>query len=205
MPTVEVWKRVLGCESSGIEVSNLGRVRRLSKRKSGACPKYVFRKPSLDSRGRPMICLRLHAGRIVIRSRLLSRVIGECFVPNPNPQKNRFVFQRNGIKTDCRAENLFWDGTERKYARHSASRCRNWVILKKCGREIGRFLGTPNAARFLGRTKQAVFKAMKDSSKCCGCTVENAVLHEDEKKRILGDPELCLSMVVPKRNQRRKS
>lgn len=61
---------------------------------------------SFDNRWK-YVCLKLRHNKkdhVYMKHRL----VAELFVPNPKPEVYNRVHAKNGDKTDCRAENLYW-------------------------------------------------------------------------------------------------
>ena len=103
----EQWKPVAGYEGS-YEVSNLGRVKSLARKKLNRGIPTLYReiilKPSCSKKwGYRNIGLYLD-GRCVRKK--IARLVAEHFIPNPNGF--RYTDHINGQKTDDRSENLEW-------------------------------------------------------------------------------------------------
>jgi hypothetical protein len=164
----EIWKSPPSLKKPWVEVSNLGRVRTLDRyvdfvRKNDKSVHHDFRKGcirklSCDSRGRPMYTMSNG------KSRLVRVLVAECFVPNDNPELNKFVFHKDGNPHNCRADNLVWG---RKKSDFYFS-----------GRPVGLFLDGQkepmmvgslcSVAEHIGCTKQAVHRAIQVGSRCFG-------------------------------------
>src|SRR2546429_529520 len=94
---VELWTSVAGCR--GYEVSNLGRIRSFRKRgvrELATEPHFI----GLHDNGKGYLSVG------VGKTQGLHVLVAKAFVPNPLglPEVNH----RNGIKHDCRADNLEW-------------------------------------------------------------------------------------------------
>jgi hypothetical protein len=101
MSNSERWKPIAGFEDK-YEVSDLGRVRRISK-DHGATPGYIFN-PKPNNKGYIMIALRRPGESRTLR--LAHRIVLEAFV-GPCPP-NHVTNHKNCDKTDNRLENLEW-------------------------------------------------------------------------------------------------
>lgn len=77
--------------------------------KDGAVKSLVRVSPYVNANGDSFV--KLHRGKYT-EKRLVSRLVAEAFVPNPNNYK--YVRHINGIKTDNRAVNLEWVETPEK-------------------------------------------------------------------------------------------
>jgi len=116
----EMWKSVVGYESL-CEVSNLGRVRSLSRTTQYTQKEKVYEgiyggrilSPAINHSGYPVVVIHTDGkGKTVTVHRLV------CMAFHPNPENKETVNHINGIKTDNRPENLEW-ATRSENVRHA--------------------------------------------------------------------------------------
>ena len=109
---MEEWKDVVGYEGL-YEVSDMGRIR--SKRKNTRIKdkENMIMKQKFDNHGYLRINLTKDKRQ---RSLLVSRIVAEAFIENPNPEKFNIVGHDNDIKTQNMVCNLYWtDSKENNY------------------------------------------------------------------------------------------
>jgi len=96
----ELWAIIDGFED--YQVSNLGRVRRWTNAKRGACVGKIL-KPGLTKGGHPLVALSRDG---VAHSKNVLRLVAIAFIPNPLnlPEVNH----KDGIKTHNIFTNLEW-------------------------------------------------------------------------------------------------
>jgi len=104
----EVWKPVVGYEGY-YEVSNLGRVKSLSKTwftgKDGCVKKYKPDTILVNTISSQYFKVLLQKNK-TRKNKLVHRLVAEAFIQNL--ENKPCVNHKNGIKTDNRAENLEW-------------------------------------------------------------------------------------------------
>lgn len=122
MEQQEIWKDVIGYESF-YEVNNLGVIRSKSRKCPGGRGSFHIRKPKLMTiRKDKHSYLRVGLTGDGITSStkqvlwLVHRVVALAFIPNP--ENKPMVNHINGIKGDCKVENLEWV-TRKENARHA--------------------------------------------------------------------------------------
>lgn len=93
---IEDWKEY---KESGIEISNLGRVRNKKNKK--------LRTPSINTDGYLKIIINKFIDNKPKRF-LLHRLVAELFCPNDDPKHKDIVSHLDDNKTNCRASNLKW-------------------------------------------------------------------------------------------------
>lgn len=98
---MEIWKNVY--EFPGYQVSNLGNIRSFINNRNGVCDKWHMLKPQPNHHGYLTVCL----GRG--NRRLVSRLVAEAFIPNPNNLP--LVRHLDDNPMNNRVENLAW-GTQ---------------------------------------------------------------------------------------------
>lgn len=165
----EIWKPIEGYEGL-YEVSNLGRIKSLSKWRnhvSGKKVRYKEKelKPGIDRRGYHFVHLRKDGSG---KSHRVHRLVALAFVPNDDPTNKTTVNHKNEIKTDNRVENLEWMaladniryGT--RTVRIAAALGKPVVQYDKQGNEITRYPSVAEAARQTG------FNGSNICTCCCG-------------------------------------
>lgn len=106
----EIWKPVEGWEGK-YEVSNLGRVKSLpfdrisSKGKINHFPERIM-KITVSPRG--YCTVSLSKGRAGVNTRLVHRLVGKAFVPNPDPEHFTMINHKDENKSNNVADNLEW-------------------------------------------------------------------------------------------------
>lgn len=132
----EVWLPVNGYE--GIyEVSNIGRVRSVSRKDSyGRFHKSQYKSTRVNPRtGYPVVHLAKDGEK---KLREVHRLVAEAFIPNP--ENKREVDHINTIRVDNRVENLRWvTSSENKYNPITNKRMSDWQSNGKsqmCGQKI---------------------------------------------------------------------
>lgn len=117
----EIWWPVAGFEGL-YEVSNTGKVRGLSHCVSVQPSRCKNRKYSVKAKEKTVGLSK--NGYLTVSlckdnksyTTYLHRILAEAFIPNPN--RYNVVNHKNGVKTDCRLENLEWctSGYNNKHA-----------------------------------------------------------------------------------------
>ena len=111
-PVAEKWKPIP--KFPNYEASNLGRIRRAIDCRTML--KGEFLKTPIDLHGYLKVSLS-HKGKV--RHAQVHRIIAETWLGNP-PTENHEVAHNNGIRTDCRLENLRW-ATKKENAQDRAA------------------------------------------------------------------------------------
>ena len=126
----EIWKSPPSLNRPWVEVSNLGRVRTLDhieecfiegkmvKRKREG----KIREICCDTKGRPEIQFHFFpqgSDKKENKGYLIHRLVAECFVKNPYPKDYKYVYNKDGDPTNCKAENLVWGNRENKSKRQT--------------------------------------------------------------------------------------
>ena len=96
---MEKWKDIKGYEGL-YQVSNLGRIKSFQKEPEGrimhvSWGNWADYHVVLSKNGRQ-------------RGFSVHRLVAQAFVPNPHPRKFTIVYARDGDRTNCRADNLYW-------------------------------------------------------------------------------------------------
>lgn len=176
-PEHEIWKSPPSIRCRRIEVSNFGRVRsvdfvtdfiRLGDRVTRRIKGKILN-PCKDTRGRYFLNGSTIEKRYIGRGFLVHRLVAECFVPNPNPRKFKFVFFKDGDISNCRYDNLVWGSKAEKYERMRGMNSLFRIQVLSEGTLLGEFSGTSEVARFIGTSKQAVWSSiMRGVNRCKG-------------------------------------
>lgn len=106
MEEKEIWKDIKGFEGF-YAVSNLGRVKSLPRlqRNGHRCQERILLLQPNKKSGHIQILLHKD---MKYKMFYLKRLVAEHFVENPNPVEFQQVKQKDGDKTNCRADNLEW-------------------------------------------------------------------------------------------------
>lgn len=108
----EEWRNIPGF--AGYQASSFGRVKSL-KRRIWNSRGFFFQKrerilktPNPDKNGYLSYCLRIGASASQPRKRsfLAHRLVALAFIPNP--ENKPFINHKNGVKANCRPDNLEW-------------------------------------------------------------------------------------------------
>lgn len=104
---MEIWKPIKHYEGY-YEISNQGRVRKLTKRNGELLDTPTIRKPILYKNGYYRLGLyHLKSEKYNKKIWSIHRLVGEAFIANPANKET--INHINGIKTDNRAQNLEWN------------------------------------------------------------------------------------------------
>ena len=161
----EIWKSVVGYEGA-YEVSNLGRVRSVTRIRKAACGSTaVIRGIELAIRENTTnryLLVRLNKDG-QCRHKLVHRLVAEAFIPNPNnlPQINH----KDENPHNNRWDNLEW--CDQYYNNHygtakeRAAKTRGYPVVQMDmdGNEIARFYSAKEAARSIGKSQAAISRA----------------------------------------------
>lgn len=182
----EIWKSPPSVGRRWVEVSNLGRLRTLDHRVSySRVERGSLRVRSKDSRGRCQVGFSWNGEQT---NYFVHRLVAECFVPNPNPDRYDCVFFRNGDFNDCRAENLVWGSRAAKSYRARGKSIWYRIAVFQGTRKIGEYNGCGEVARQIGVSRQAVWDAMRHSKECQGYRLEVArILPNGAKPRSMDE------------------
>lgn len=165
----EVWKSPPSIGKPWLEVSNLGRVRRVDRlqpvfrmgKHQTRLIKGRLLKPSKDTRGRYMIGIGTGGEHKI---KLLLILVAECFVENPNPKKLNMVFFKDENRSNCRADNLCW-GSIVNYGENLSKNCKMKIPvgLFRPGAydPFKTFKSIKDFADSVGYSKQRAFEAVK--------------------------------------------
>jgi hypothetical protein len=150
---MEQWKQIEGHEA--YEISNTGFVRvKLPKgeykelvRSDSGCFRYYM--------------VSLVVGPKVIKKKYIHRMVGEAFLPNPNPDLYDCIGLKNKDGHDCRLENLYWTNQkelmalrkeENKYAKgsehHMSKMTEEDVVYARSLYQTGKMTLTQIARKF---------------------------------------------------------
>ena len=137
----EIWKPIPDTDGK-YEVSNLGRVRSVERKRKPMKPQSQ----PYQSDGKPYIVLQGNGKR---RTVYLAKLVAEAFVDNPWSYK--FVREIDGDVMNCRADNLEWTSRRRNTIivpyRDSSIRCRCIELDRICDTlsEMAQVLGVSTA------------------------------------------------------------
>ena len=161
----EIWKPVVGYEGA-YEVSNLGRVRSITRIRNAAYGKtavvqgtYLAIRQNTTNR---YLLVRLNRDG-GCRHKLVHRLVAEAFIPNPLglPQVNH----KDENPHNNHVDNLEW--CDQHYnnnygtARERAAKTRGYTVVQMdmAGNEIARFYSAKEAARAIGKSQAAISRA----------------------------------------------
>lgn len=160
----EEWRDAIGYEG-GYQVSNLGRIKSLQRKKTRIV------KPDI-----------IHTGYLRVmfykdgktKSHYTHVLVAKAFIPNPDNKSD--VNHINGVKTDNRVENLEWTTRSENIIHAFANG------LSKSGSKHGRAKLTPNQVREIRRDcipgdPERGFKAFARKFKVTPKIIENAYNH----------------------------
>jgi hypothetical protein len=106
----EIWKPVKGYEGL-YEVSNIGRVFSIKK---NIIMEPAIAQPSIKSMAKrksksaPYFKVKLYKNGTKPKNYQIHRLVGDAFIPNPDPVNKRIINHINEITTDNRVQNLQW-------------------------------------------------------------------------------------------------
>lgn len=98
----EIWKDIEGYEGK-YQVSDLGRIKSIARKGSGASSIDVYLKGGLSGSKYLNVGLCKNGK---VKTTQVHRIVAMAFIPNP--ENKREVNHKNAIKTDNRVENLEW-------------------------------------------------------------------------------------------------
>lgn len=163
----EEWRATVGIP--GYEVSNLGRVRRITGLRGR--PNNAVLRATLDAHGYPSVYPSVDGRRL---ARKVHRLVAEAFL-GPKPTASHEVAHNDGVRTNPRASNLRWatraenhadklkHGTDNRGERHGMSKMTTagvrWAMSQ---RKLGRTV--KELATALGVNRETVGKALRGES-----------------------------------------
>lgn len=147
----EIWKPISGYKGL-YEVSNMGRVRSLTRFRKGAygCFEKVYGRimKGINNFGYLRVCLSKDKVR---RLYSIHRLVANAFIPNPKHYNQ--INHKNEVKTDNRACNLEWCDARynntygTKLIRNAIGRSRPVIQYDKTGEKVGEYFGIAEASR----------------------------------------------------------
>ena len=157
---MEEWKPVVVYEEL-YEVSDMGRVR--SKRQNTRIKdkeNYIMRQ-KYDSRGYLRVNLtKNHRAKAL----LVSRLVAEAFIENPNPQKFSVVGHDNDIKEQNTVCNLYW--TDQKENNHHNGKMERFQAAhREKISQIVAAISTPVVGKCIRTGKEVRYSSMQEAAR----------------------------------------
>ena len=157
---MEEWKPIVGYEEL-YEVSDMGRVRSKSRKTRIKDKESFIMQQKLDTHGYLRVNLTKDGEQ---KSLLVSRLVAEAFVRNPDPDRYKLVGHDNDIKTQNTSCNLYWTDKRENNFHNGKMESFQEIHKKKIG-QIAEWLSKPVIGTNVKDGTEIRYKSMSEARK----------------------------------------